>query len=107
MSIHDYLAMSDLRRLAVWVSLFLSLGTLALLSGPTAAATAPAVRPAAVCTFDGGGWSAAGSVTRTSDGRAWLCTDDGDLVPWGRPAIAGGVCSMPGVCAPDPLAAGR
>jgi hypothetical protein len=64
------------------------------------------VRPVAACTFDGGGTSAAGSVTRTSDGRTWLCTDDGDLVPWDLPVISGGVCSMQGVCAayPYPLA---
>lgn len=42
---------------------------------------APCQYPA-VCHFDGGGVSAIGSVTRTSDGRSWLCTDDGRLVPW-------------------------
>jgi hypothetical protein len=36
----------------------------------------------AVCAFDGGGLSVAGSVTRTDDGRRWLCTDDGNLVPF-------------------------
>jgi hypothetical protein len=36
----------------------------------------------AVCHFDGGGLSLAGSVTRTRDGRPWLCTDDGQLTPW-------------------------
>lgn len=59
----------------------------------------PAPMPAvAVCAFDGGGLAVAGSVTTTDDSRAWLCTDDGALVPWHGPASV----SIPGVTVPIP-----
>jgi len=58
----------------------------------------PAPMPAvAVCAFDGGGMAVAGSVTRTRDGRPWLCTDDGYLVPWHAPAAA---CPTEDSCRP-------
>lgn len=38
--------------------------------------------PVTTCHFDGGGTSVTGSVTETTDSRLWLCTDDGQLVPW-------------------------
>jgi len=74
-----------------------SLALAALFLGITALVTAWAITPTApvsrspmpavaVCAFDGGGMAVAGSVTRTSDGQPWLCTDDGTLIPWhGRP----------------------
>lgn len=34
------------------------------------------------CSFDGGGSAVSGSVSRTSDGRTWLCTDNGTIIPW-------------------------
>ena len=54
-------------------------GVLLVLTSLTASAP---YGPAAVCHFDGGGTSTAGSVTVTGDGRPWLCTDDGYLIPW-------------------------
>jgi hypothetical protein len=102
----------NFRALAGYVLFFLTVGATVIMAAAMASVrTAPAhaapMRAAAVCTFDGGGVSVAGSVTRTSDGRAWLCTDDGDLVPWGLPVIAGGVCSMQGVCATFPYPPAR
>ena len=39
----------------------------------------PRIAPV-VCHFDGGGQIIAGNAARTSDGRDWVCTNDGTLV---------------------------
>jgi hypothetical protein len=109
MSLHEFRKSADLRTMAGWVLFFLALGTTVIMAASMASArtSLPAtVRTVAICTFDGGGMAVTGSVTRTDDGRAWLCTDDGNLVPCDLPVDSNGMCSMQGICAayPYPLA---
>jgi hypothetical protein len=90
-------------RRAVIALLCASALLLAFIAGTASHAPArPAPMPAvAVCAFDGGGMAVAGSVTRTRDGRPWLCTDDGYLVPWRTPAVT---CPTEDSCRPTWIA---